>query len=54
MQLIKNALVYSPSFLGKKDLLLGGGKILAMADKLEAPTPSVPVWDAQGKKWRRV
>jgi len=50
MQLIKNAQVYSPSFLGKKDLLVGGGQILAIGDQLQAPTSSTPVWDAEGKK----
>ena len=32
IQLIKNAHVYSPSFLGKKDILVGGEKILAIAE----------------------
>jgi len=35
MLLIRNATVYSPGFLGKKDLLLGGNKILEISDKIE-------------------
>jgi beta-aspartyl-dipeptidase (metallo-type) len=37
MLLIRNATVYSPDFLGKKDLLTGGKKILAIADKIDLP-----------------
>lgn len=35
MLLIKNATVYSPAYLGKKDLLIGGNKILEISDKIE-------------------
>ncbi len=34
MYLIKNTTVYSPEFVGKKDILLGGTKILAIANDL--------------------
>jgi beta-aspartyl-dipeptidase (metallo-type) len=35
--LFKNALIYSPELIGKKDLLTGGTCILAIADKIELP-----------------
>ncbi|HPT14844.1 MAG TPA: beta-aspartyl-peptidase [Bacteroidales bacterium] len=35
LTLFKNALVYSPSFLGKKDVLTGGHSILAVEDHIE-------------------
>ena len=31
MILLKNANVYAPSHMGKKDILLGGGKILLIS-----------------------
>lgn len=34
MYLIKNAEVYAPEGLGRKDVLIGGGKILKLADEL--------------------
>jgi len=37
LTLFKNALIYSPALLGKKDLLTGGTCILAIADKIELP-----------------
>lgn len=37
MILIKNAEVYSPEYLGKKDVLTGGGKILSIADEISIP-----------------
>ena len=49
LHLIKNAKVYAPAFLGQKDILLGGGKILALADRLDLPASVAQVWDAQGK-----
>ena len=48
MLLVKNANVFAPEALGRKDLLLGGGKILAIEDKIE-PNSLFEVWDAQGK-----
>lgn len=36
--LFKNADVYTPDYIGRKDILVGGGKILAIADNLESPT----------------
>jgi beta-aspartyl-dipeptidase (metallo-type) len=35
--LFKNADVYAPEFIGRKDILVGGGKILAIGENLEAP-----------------
>lgn len=48
MLLIKNAKVYSPDFIGTKDILTGGGKILAIKDKIESSV-LFDEWDAQGK-----
>jgi len=36
--LFKNANLYTPQFLGKKDLLTGGKSILSIADSIEPPT----------------
>src|SRR5512133_1415936 len=36
MLLIRNATVYSPGYLGKKDLLIGGNKILEISDRIES------------------
>lgn len=35
--LFKNADVYTPDYIGRKDILVGGEKILAIADNLESP-----------------
>jgi beta-aspartyl-dipeptidase (metallo-type) len=35
MLLIKNATVYSPGYLGSKDILIGGNKILEISEKIE-------------------
>lgn len=35
--LFKNADVYTPDYIGRKDILTGGGKILAIAENLESP-----------------
>lgn len=48
MLLIKNAKVYAPDFLGQKDILTGGGRILAIKDKIESSV-LFDEWDAQGK-----
>jgi beta-aspartyl-dipeptidase (metallo-type) len=37
MLLIRNAIVYSPEPLGKKELLIGGNIILAISDKIDLP-----------------
>ncbi len=45
MILIKNATVYAPQPLGKKDILTGGGKILAVADKIALSETNFPLLD---------
>lgn len=37
LTLFKNAEVYSPEYLGRRDILTGGGKILAIAENIEPP-----------------
>ena len=37
LTLFKNAQIYSPQYLGKKDILTGGKSILAIADSIEMP-----------------
>ena len=49
MKLIKNAQVYAPKKIGKKDILVGGGKILAIADDLTFRGQDIEVVDAKGK-----
>jgi len=48
MLLIKNANIYAPQPIGHKDLLVGGGRILAMEDHIE-PHSAFETWDAEGK-----
>lgn len=48
MLLIQNAQVYAPSFLGKKDILISGGQIEYMADKIEMGPLPHRVIDAEG------
>jgi beta-aspartyl-dipeptidase (metallo-type) len=38
LKLFKKADVYTPESIGKKDILIGSGKILAIADDIEKPT----------------
>ena len=49
MLLIKNAQVYSPAFLGKRDVLIAGGQIAAIAEELSPALPELEVLDAKGK-----
>jgi len=49
MILIRNAVVYSPDFSGGKDILTGGGKILAISENIKIPAGlGVEVFDAGG------
>jgi beta-aspartyl-dipeptidase (metallo-type) len=49
MLLIRNAIVYAPEFLGKKELLIGGNIILAISDKIDFPTGlDIEIADANG------
>ena len=41
MLLIKNADVYTPEYIGQKDVLIAGGKIEYIADKIEIPEAKV-------------
>lgn len=47
--LIKNTNLYTPKHLGKKDILIAGGKIIAIADNLDAYSSGATVFDAEGK-----
>ncbi|MDY0781427.1 beta-aspartyl-peptidase [Tenacibaculum sp. IB213877] len=50
LKLIKNAELYTPSYLGKKDILIAGEKIIAISNNLQSSFPEVSdVWDAEGK-----
>ena len=49
MLVVKNGNVYTPDPVGKKDLLIGGGKILAIEERIELPSGLAEVVDAQGK-----
>ncbi len=49
MLIIRNAIVYGPDLLGKKELLVGGNIILGISDKIEAPHGiDIEVVDAKG------
>jgi beta-aspartyl-dipeptidase (metallo-type) len=49
MLLIRNANVYAPESLGKKEIFIGGNSILAIADKIEMPAGlDIEVFDAKG------
>jgi len=50
LKLIKDVEVYSPEYSGKKDLLIGGGKILLIKDKIEFNDEDIEVIDGQNKK----
>jgi beta-aspartyl-dipeptidase (metallo-type) len=49
LTLIKNANVYAPKHLGKKDILVGAGKILAIEDHIENHSAIQKTWDVQHK-----
>ena len=49
VKIIRNAEVYSPEYLGRKDILIGGEKILAIEDNIELNIKDVIQIDAQGK-----
>ena len=47
--LLKNAELYTPEYAGKKDILVSGGKIVAIEDQIDASLPGeVEVVDMQG------
>ena len=49
MLLLKNANLYTPKFLGKCDVLVGGGKILAIGEGLSFSVEGLSVYDLKGK-----
>jgi len=50
LTLFRNAHIYSPSDLGKKDLLTGGKTILAIADRIDPPAGmEVTIIECEGK-----
>lgn len=49
MKLIKNGEVYSPEFIGKKDILTAGTKIVSIAENIETGNLPVEIIDAEGK-----
>ena len=50
MLLIKNAEVYAPEYIGKKDILIAGNKIEYIADEIKNPEIPCEVIDATGFK----
>jgi len=48
MLLIKNTNLYSPKSLGKKDILISNGKIVAVDDEIVNHSVFSEVWDAKG------
>ena len=48
MLLIKNTNLYSPKSLGKKDILISNGKIVAIDDEIVNHSVFSEVWDAKG------
>ncbi len=51
IKLIRNAEVYAPEYLGRKDILIAGEKIAAVGDRIEGfgDSPFVEVFDAEGR-----
>ena len=45
MILLKNAEVYTPAYAGKRDVLIGGERILAVEPELSPNLPGVQVYD---------
>jgi beta-aspartyl-dipeptidase (metallo-type) len=48
MLLIKNTNLYSPKSLGKKDILISNGKIVAIDDEIVNHSVFSEIWDAKG------
>ncbi|VBB46810.1 Isoaspartyl dipeptidase [uncultured Paludibacter sp.] len=49
IKLIKNAEVYTPDYIGKKDILIGGDKILAIDNSIETGKIPTQIINAKGK-----
>jgi len=43
LKLIKNGIIYSPEYLGSKDILISGSKILNIADNIDVSSSMAPV-----------
>lgn len=50
MILIKNIEVYTPEYLGEKDILIGGKKILIIEDEINFDNKDIKTIDGKGKK----
>lgn len=50
MILIKNIEIYNPKYIGKKDILIGGEKILLIKDKINYDDNSIKIIDGHNKK----
>lgn len=50
MILIKNIEIYDPNYLGKKDILIGGKKILSIKDKIDYKDNNIKIIEGQNKK----
>ena len=48
MKILKNVELYKPKYKGKKDILIGGGKILMISNKIE-PISGVEQLDLKDK-----
>ncbi|MBE0674916.1 MAG: beta-aspartyl-peptidase [Bacteroidales bacterium] len=48
VKLLKSGMVYTPEKVGKKDILIAGGRIIAIADTLQVPELAPEVIDASG------
>ena len=49
IKLIQNTELYTPKYLGKKDILIAGNKIVAIADNLDVYKNEAEVFNAEGK-----
>lgn len=50
LTLLSNAEVFAPKAVGRRDVLIGGGKILAIAAKIAAPSELTRVIDVRGAR----
>jgi len=49
IKVIKNANIYAPHYIGKKDILISAGKIVMIDDKIDLNISGIKIVDAQGK-----
>lgn len=47
--LLKNTELFTPEYLGKKDLLIAGEKIVAISDNLDAYSKGAKIYDVEGE-----